>query len=315
MADRHIKEWFVGCFGEAARCDEPMSRHTSLGVGGPADIFFAPETLDDLRKAIRFSSENHLPYTIVGRGTNLLVGDHGIRGLVISLERCSLGIEEEDAGLDRGTVTARAGTGLQAFCRYAIAQGFEGAEFAVGIPGSVGGGIRMNAGTDRGEISSILKSVSVLHPTGRVLEYARESLAFGYRSFSIDVKEPASEDAMPIILSGCFALKPGDPDLLRRTAADILKHRKQKQPLDIPSAGCFFKNPSSEQSAGRLIDSAGMKGTSVGGAAVSGKHANFFINTGGATCADFLELMERVQQAVKRTFGIDLYPEVTLVGS
>ena len=315
MMTPDIKKWLVHRFGECIKWDEPMAQHTSLGVGGPAEVYLSPETLADLKAVVRFSQENRIPFMVIGGGTNLLVKDKGLSGLVISLTRCFQGIESTNI-IDEGVLlTVLSGTGMQTFCRYAIDHGLEGINFALGIPGTVGGSILMNAGTDSGQIESVLDTVSVLFPTGEIREIERKDLEFGYRSFSLGDLGRELGGGQPIILSGCFILHPADPGVLRHDAQVTLRRRGEKQPLNWPSAGCFFKNPGSGMSAGELIELAGLKGARIGGAAVSDKHANFFINTGAASAADFIALMERVQDIVSTKFDIDLEAEVTIVGT
>jgi UDP-N-acetylmuramate dehydrogenase len=315
MISLDIKKWLSHRFGEDIKYDEPMARHTSLGVGGPAEAYLVPETGEDLKDAVRFSQENGLPLKVIGSGTNLLVRDKGIDGLVVSLTGCP-----EDMALRKDAdgalgLTVSAGTGMQTLCRYAIDQGLRGLNFALGIPGTVGGGIWMNAGTDRGKIESVLEKVSILFPTGEIEEIEKENLGFGYRSFSLGDRGREIGGIDPVILSGTFILYPDDPKELGAKAKTILQSRREKQPLDRPSAGCFFKNPVSGKSAGELIELAGLKGERIGGAAVSVKHANFFINAGGASSADFLDLMKRAQDRVWDKFGIHLEAEVTIVGT
>ena len=313
--DQNAREWFSRRFGGKVRYGEPMARHTSLGVGGPAEVYLVPNTLADLGDAVRFSWENGLPYLVLGGGTNLLVRDEGLKGLVISLSRCSQGIDRADVRGDVVSITVLAGTRLQAFCRYALDHGFGGINFAFGIPGTIGGGIWMNAGTDLGQMGGVLEGISVMHPTGRIQVHSGDDLRFGYRSFSLGGLDEARGNGQPILLNGRFALEAADPGVLRREAQAIIECRKLKHPMGEQSAGCFFKNPQGGKSAGELIELSGLKGKQIGGAAVSVKHANFFINTGSASSADFLALMEAAQEAVSSRFGIDLDAEVTIVGS
>jgi len=313
-ADHSAYGWFRRRFGEDARHGEPMSQHTSLCVGGPAEIYFVPRTAADLRDAVQYARESRLPYLVVGTGTNLLVRDEGIRGLVISLSRCSQGIDRAYGGGNDVALTVGGGASLQALCRYAVENGLGGANFAQGIPGTIGGGIHMNAGTDLGQMGDILKGVSVMHPEGQIRAHGEEDLRFGYRSFSLGSRDWTPEGNQPILLSGTFALTAAEPQDLRHEARSIIEDRWRKQPLGHPSAGSFFKNPQGEKPAGALIEMAGLKGRRIGGAAVSEKHANFLINTGSATAADFLALMETVQETVASRFAVDLDVEVTIVG-
>jgi UDP-N-acetylmuramate dehydrogenase len=315
MIDHDTKEWLSERFPKSVRYEEPMAQHTSLGVGGPAEVYVSPETLEDLKDIVLFSNENHLHSMVIGGGSNLLVGDRGIEGLVISLARYLQDISTPDSVDGIAPLTVLAGTRLQALCRYAIDHGLEGTNFALGIPGTVGGGIKMNAGTERGQLGSVLDKVTVLFPSGEVREIGKEDLEFRYRSLSLADREQELGGGQPIILSGCFALHPADPEMLRRDAQAILRDRGEKQPLNWPSAGCFFKNPCSERAAGELIELAGLKGKRIGGAEVSAKHANFLINRGDASSGDFLALMKTIQDTVSTAFGVDLETEVTIVGT
>ncbi len=193
--------------------------------------------------------------------------------------------------------------------------GLAGMNFALGIPGTVGGGIMMNAGTSYGRIENVLSQVTVLCPTGETTAIGRESLEFGYRSLTWERPKGVAGGGRPIVISGCFSLSASDPHTIGEEARQILREREQKQPIHEPSAGCVFKNPASGHPAGRLIEMAGLKGKRIGGAEVSGKHANFFINRGDASADDFLTLIAAVQDAVSAAHGVDLETEVTIVGS
>jgi len=315
VIDSSVRKWLSERFGDRVRYDEPMARHTYIGVGGPAEAFVTPESLAELRAIVRYCYDGRLPYMIIGGGTNLLVRDGGIRGIVISLKACLTGMFRTGETGDGLLMTVLSGTTLASFCRRAVDQGQGGMSFALGIPGTVGGAIRMNAGTHLGKIESVIDSVSLLLPTGETVVINRKSLVFGYRSLSLG-GDLEGEGKQPVtILSGCFRLRSGDPVVLRREAEAVLSDRRDKQPLDQPSAGCFFKNPASGKPAGELIDLAGLKGKHVGGAEISIKHGNFFVNTGDASSGDFLALMKMVQDAVSTRFGIDLEPEVAIVGT
>lgn len=313
--DAQSRNWLISWFGKNIKFDEPMSRHTSLRIGGPADVFITPEATKDLISVVKWSLKKGIPYLIVGDGTNLLVKDDGIRGIVIVLKKCLDKISRTAEVEDGVVVTAEAGARMSALCRFAITRGLEGMNFALGIPGSVGGGIMMNAGTSHGWVENVLDSITVLEATGQTREITRENLDFSYRSLSWSGKENLMAAGQPIILNGCFRLRPSDPVRLKEEAEAIMEKRRKNQPVDLPSAGCFFKNPATGKTAGQLVELAGLKGKTIGGAEISTKHANFIINRGKASAADCLALMALVQKTVSDKFNINLEPEVQIVGS
>ncbi|MFZ0133066.1 MAG: UDP-N-acetylmuramate dehydrogenase [Desulfobacterales bacterium] len=311
MDDLH-KNWLGEHFGRRVRFEEPMARHTWFKVGGPAEALVTPADTNALARLLTWCRDSRIPWLILGSGSNLLVRDGGIAGVVISLSRCLKEIELAESGSGIH-VTAQAGVKLPVLCRYCIAHGFSGLNFALGIPATVGGAIVMNAGTARGSMADVLESLGCLHPDGRRVRFARRDLAFSYRRLALK-PGGAGCGQDPVIVEGTFALQPADRKMLADEAARILKERAARQPIDQPSAGCFFKNPPAGRSAGELIDKAGLKGRQIGGARVSEKHANFIVNAGGATAGDILDLMELVQGRVSAEFGIDLVPEVKIVG-
>ena len=316
--DNDSKKWLANVFGNSVKFDEPMYRHTSLRVGGPAQVFVTPESPEKLVKLIKWCGQKEFPYTVFGNGTNLLVKDSGIHGVVIVLTKCLNKITQSRADNNSVIVTALAGARLQALCAFAIENGLEGMNFALGIPGTVGGGIIMNAGTACGTMESVLDSIEILLPTGKNKILSKDNLCFGYRKLSWDTGEKGVYKSQSIILSGCFCLHhldpQADPQKLKQEANEILKTRKKKQPAGLPGAGCFFKNPSSGKTAGQLIEMAGLKGKSTGGAKISSKHANFILNTGSASASDILALMELVQKKVLNMFNIELETEIKIVG-
>jgi len=309
------KKWLEKHFKHLARFDEPMAAHTSFKVGGPADAFVEPETRQDLYRLIRWTNEKGLSCLIVGGGTNLLVTDRGYDGIVISIRRCLDRIVVGDQNSSRIKVTAMAGARLGRLCSFAVSRGYAGMNFALGIPGTIGGAIMMNAGTARGCIADVLDSAVFLLPAGEVRAVARGKLDFSYRTLSWKTGNLKFNLGRPVILEGCFILLPSDKVRLKKEAEMILAQRKAKQPTTKPGAGCFFKNPPSGESAGALIDRAGLKGTKVGGAEISSQHANFIINKKTATAADILELAGRVRQVVSDKFKVQLETEVDIVGN
>ena len=307
------KNWLTEQFGRHVRFDEPMTRHTYFKVGGPAEAFVTPPDTAALEQLMSWCRSGRQPWMVIGGGSNLLVKDGGIGGVVISLSRCLKDIRTTEGGSDV-RLTAQAGVKLPSLCRYCIERGFAGFNFALGIPATVGGAIVMNAGTARGSMADVLESVDCLQPDGRWVRFDRRELDFSYRCLSWKGSGPNGEGEIPIIVDGSFSLKPGDAKMLADEAKEILKMRTAKQPIDQPSAGCFFKNPAPDRSAGELIEKAGLKGRQIGGARVSTRHANFIVNGGGATARDILALMELVQKRVAEKFEVELVPEVKIVG-
>lgn len=293
--------------GEQKR-NEPLSRHTSFTIGGPADLLAYPADAEDLRVLLREVRKAGQRYFILGGGTNLLVRDGGFRGVVISLQRMDAIRMEREYRSVGGTfvvVSAEAGASLPKLHAFALEQGLTGLEFATGIPGTVGGAVCMNAGTAEGEIGDIIEAVTLIAPTGELVERAREEMGFGYRTANV----PEGH----VVVAARVVLRRGDKEKIRAHVKELQDKRKQHQPWGAPSAGSIFKNPQ-EEAAGRLIESAHLKSRSVGGAQVSEKHANFIINTGKATAKDVLGLMEIMKQAVLDTHGVRLEPEIKIIG-
>ena len=313
--DREANNWLRHRFGPNVKFDEPMSKHTYFRIGGPVDAFVVPQRRKDLIDLIIWAGQRQQPYIVIGDGTNLLVRDAGIRGLVIALAKCLNKISRLDKGNDTTIICAMAGARLQALCKYAIESGLEGMNFAIGIPGTVGGGIKMNAGTAAGSMEGVLISIEVMLPDGERLTIDRDQLVFRYRNLSLKNGVPHGDLEKTIILEGHFQLRPSDARVLKKEAQEMWNKRRMEQPSNHASAGCFFKNPVSGKTAGELIELAGLKGKRVGGAEVSCKHANFIINADNATAAEVMALMEIVQETVSQTFNIELKPEVKIVGT
>ena len=282
------------------KADEPMKAHTTFRIGGPAKYFVIPETKEEIKAIIECCKAENVPYYILGNGSNLLVGDQGFRGVVIQLYKNFDGIKIE------GTkVTARAGAMLVRVAKEAGKAGLTGLEFASGIPGTIGGAMVMNAGAYGGEISQVIKSATVMDKNGNIREVKAADMALGYRTSVF--KE--SED---IILSVQLKLVPDDKDLIRERMEDYFSRRREKQPLEFPSAGSTFKRPDGYFAAA-LIEECGLKGVSVGGAQVSEKHSGFVINTGNATASDVLELIEHIKQTVFMQKGVTLECEIKVI--
>ena len=280
---------------------EPMSQHTSFHIGGPADILVIPSSVQGLLQVLELARTWQVPVTVIGNGTNLLVRDKGIRGLVIKL-----GNAIKEWQVESSRITFSSGLSLAMAAHVALDAGLTGMEFAAGIPGSVGGAIYMNAGAYGGEMKNIVTEVTVLDRQGQTRIIPAGEMCFGYRSSAIQGTEN-------LILAATVQLQPGDPEKITAKMADLAARRRDKQPLELPSAGSTFKRPVGNF-AGTLIDKAGLKGFSVGDAQVSVKHAGFIVNTGHASCADVLQLITAVQEKVFASAGVHLEPEVLIIG-
>jgi len=311
--DTYKKEWLVSRFGVAVKFDEPMAMHTSFRVGGPAKVFVKPKSFDDLLLLVSWLRENKISYFIIGGGTNLLIKDKGVDAVLISLGDCLKKISLVERGKNRVIVSAGAGIKTHSLCSFAIKNSLEGMNFALGIPGTIGGGIVMNAGTAIGSIAHVLHGVSILGQKGEKKTIPAKDINFGYRGVTFLRGGSDSSGEKIIILDASFFLTPGNSSKIKDEADMIIARRKEKQPTDLPSAGCFFKNPGPDIPAARLIDQAGLKGLKKGGAMVSPKHANFIININNASAADILALSKDVQDRVENKFNIKLVPEVIIV--
>ena len=281
--------------------EEPMRMHTSFQIGGPAEIFVQPATGDEVRQAICLAKEEQIPFFVVGNGSNLLVSDDGFRGMIVQIGRNLQEISVED-----NVIYAQAGALLSRVARTALEHGLTGMEFAAGIPGSLGGAVAMNAGAYGGEMKDILTDAEVLTPDGEIKILSLEELDLSYRHSCI-----FDEDY--IVLSVHLQLEQGDTTVIRNRMDELARARREKQPLEYPSAGSTFKRPEG-YFAGALIQEAGLKGYTVGGAQVSEKHSGFVVNRGGATAEEVLFLIKQVQKKVKSRFGVTMEPEVRMVG-
>lgn len=282
--------------------DEPMAKHTSFRIGGPAKRMAFPKTREQLVVLMGFLQDAGVKPLLIGNGTNLLVADKGLDTVVIDTSAELSHIELTD----EGEIAADAGVSLAKLALFAWKNGLTGLEFAHGIPGTVGGGVCMNAGAYGGEMKQVLRSAAVLFPEEGVRTLSCEELKLSYRH-SLLTERPEA-----VVLYAEFALTPGDPEQIRETMRTLMAKRKASQPLEWPSAGSTFKRPAGHF-AGTLIDQCGLKGLTVGGAQVSEKHAGFLINRGGATFADMTELIRQVQQRVLDATGVQLEPEVKIV--
>ena len=284
--------------------DEPMSRHTTFRIGGPAKRMAFPSSREQLVLLMSFAKDYGANPLVIGNGSNLLVPDEGLDRLVIDTS-ANLNRVERGSG---NTVLADAGATLARTADLACKSGLTGLEFAHGIPGTVGGAVCMNAGAYGGEMKQVLRGASVLFPEEGVRFLPVEELKLDYRR-SILTDRPEA-----VVLYAVFQLAPGDPETIRETMRELMDRRRASQPLELPSAGSTFKRPVGYY-AGTLIDQCGLKGLTVGGAQVSEKHAGFVVNRGGATCADVTELIRRIQQRVLDQAGVRLEPEVKIIGS
>ncbi len=313
MLEEADKRWLRKELGERVCFDESMRQHTYFRIGGPADAWVEPQSASELKVILEWTRKQDIPYLIIGGGSNLLVRDGGIRGLVIHLGRMAADVKWVQQG-NAVTVSAGAGIPTKHICTLALKHGWQGMNFALGIPGTLGGAILMNAGTVHGCMADVIEKVTVMTPSGEKLELQRQSLNYRYRRLQLPEALSRSETASAILMAAQISLKPGNRDQIRDQARQWMRGRAKKQPSWQPSAGCFFKNPSEGQPAGRLIDEAGMKSVAVGDAQVSPQHANFIINRGRASAADVLAVAARVRGAVKDRFNIDLEAEVRIVG-
>lgn len=280
--------------------DAPMRDYTTFRAGGPADLLVSPKSAEQIRAVLQMCRQLEVPVTLLGNGSNVLVRDGGIRGAALRL-----GSEFSQIQIEGSMVIAQAGAKLAAVVSAALNAGLVGMEFAGGIPGSVGGGIYMNAGAYGGELSQVLHSALVLTADLEMVQMPSEALSLSYR-------HSALMENGALVLEGRFCLKPGDTAAAREYLRELAARRREKQPLDLPSAGSTFKRPAGHY-AGALIESAGLKGFSIGGAQVSEKHAGFVVNRGGSA-ADILALIRHVQECVSAQSGIWLEPEVLILG-
>jgi len=279
--------------------EEPLSRHTSFRVGGPAELLVKTENSKEFVFLVETCKKHNIPFVVLGDGSNTLVSDNGLRGVVICTNRMN-----DIQILDNNRISAQAGAKLSKVAEVACNTGLAGFEFASGIPGTVGGAIYMNAGAYDGTVGEFCESVTLLGED--VFTKAGSEMEFGYR------KSYAQNTGL-IILDATFALSPGNPEDIRNKMKELNNRRRQTQPLEYPSAGSTFKRPEG-YFAGKLIQDSGLKGFSIGGAQISEKHAGFVINTGGATATDIYNLIKEVQKRVYENFGVHLETEVKLLG-
>jgi UDP-N-acetylmuramate dehydrogenase len=283
---------------EIAETDYPLAKRTWYGLGGPADYFIRPKNTEQLKEVVQRCNENGIRIHVMGFGSNLLVSDAGVRGAVIKLETEQFARVEFS---DRG-VTAWAGAELSKLVLTCVEKGLSGIETLTGIPGSVGGAVKMNAGGNFGDLGAAVETVALMDNTGNIFEKSKPELEFDYRRTNITAK---------FILNARLKLGAGDPEQIMRTVKEIWIYKKNSQPLNTKNSGCIFKNPRGI-SAGALIDRADLKGLQIGGAIVSEKHANFIIAEKGCTSDDVMKLIEAIKKGVKEQFDVDLELEIEI---
>lgn len=280
--------------------NEPLSKHTTWKIGGPADLMVFPTSVESLLLIYKYAKQNQLPITVIGNGSNILVKDKGIRGIVIKLTKLNA------ISINGNSIIAQGGALLPKVVRKALENGLVGLEFGAGIPASVGGATIMNAGTYQGQMADYVQEVKVLSKAGDIISLGKEYLNFSYRSSSLKGKEL-------VVIETTFCCQVGSVKEAKNQIAAALEKRKASQPLNFPSAGSVFKNPPGD-SAGRLIEQSGIKGLRQGDAQISEKHANFIINLGSATADDVIFLIDKAQKLVAEKFRVSLEPEVLLLG-
>jgi UDP-N-acetylmuramate dehydrogenase len=284
--------------------DEPLARFTTMRVGGPADLFATAHNAFELRALVRFARTRGLPHFVLGRGSDLVIADAGIRGLVIQ-------VRAEGSRIDGNRYSAEAGVQMARAATQAQTAGLTGLEFGLAIPGTVGGAVWANAGAHEADVAGILESVRLLAADGSESEVGPSDLAFGYRDSRL--KHPAADGPRDLVIEAAFRLAPADPGTIKDRLDEIRRWRQAHQPIGLPSAGSVFRNPPGD-SAGRLIEAAGLKGLRMGGAVVSEKHANFIVNDQKGSATEIRRLAERVRATVATRQGVDLQFEVEFVG-
>jgi UDP-N-acetylmuramate dehydrogenase len=299
MDERQKKE-LIGLLDKDVHFDCPMRPYTTFRAGGKAEALCAVEDLGQLKELLAFTRKESLPYLVVGKGSNILVRDGGLKGIAVLLKGELEGVEEKE-----GTIHAGGGLGLSELVRFSQKQGLAGLEFLAGIPGTVGGAVAMNAGAWGKSTGDALTTVEILEADGERQIMNRSQLPFGYRR--------AGLPAGAVVVRAQFKGTADRPEAIGERIRDYLERRRAGQPLEYPSAGSVFKNPPNDY-AGRLIESVGLKGKRVGGAMISDKHANVIVNVGGASAQDILALMNTARQRVREQTGIDLEPEIRVVG-
>jgi len=297
----NFKEKLVSSLNSEIQVNEPMKKHTTYGIGGTADIFILPNKKEELIKIVKLSKEFNQELTVIGSGSNLLISDNGIRGIVISLKNCLKSIN-----IDKNKIYVECGIMLGKLVKESMKHDLKGLENLIGVPGTLGGALIMNAGAWGGEISKNLEEVEILNDKDEIEILKKSDIDFAYRSSSFTEKT--------ILLSASFKLKKSSKQVIEENFELAKSGRKNSQPLNYRSAGSVFKNPSAEHSAGLLIDQSGLKGLKIGDAQISNKHANFFVNNGNAKADDMISLIKKAKNAVQKKYNINLDLEVKLLG-
>lgn len=300
MTEHVMTGLYEGISKESVLINEPLKYHTYTKMGGIADLFIIPTSYEETAFVVRYAYEQGIPLTLLGNGSNLVVRDGGIRGIVLSFEKLT------DISVEGHELVAQSGAAIIEASRVAYAHQLSGLEFACGIPGTIGGALIMNAGAYGGEVKDCLHSATVLTRQGELLNISHDELELGYRTSCFSKKEY-------IILEGRFALTEGDPVLIKEVMDDLTHKRETKQPLEYPSCGSVFKRPEG-YFAGKLIQDSNLQGTRIGGAEVSKKHAGFIVNVENASASDYIALIRHVQETVQEKFGILLETEVKIIG-
>lgn len=301
MLSEQVKSAFTNLISCPILFDKPMRNYTTFGIGGPAEVLIIPDSEDDLRHTLKFASQNLIPITIIGNGSNLLVSDYGIEGIVIKIAGCF-----NEVALSGGRVTAGAGCPLSKLSELVASQGLTGLEFSIGIPGTVGGAVVTNAGAHGASLGDVITKINVIDFNCEFFELDKSDLGFSYRKSSLQNKDI-------IILNVEMELEKGDVNEIKRKMLKYLQQREKKQPFGLRSAGSIFKNPKNNY-AGRLIEACGCKGMSIGDAQVSESHANFIVNKGDAAAQDVIRLMNKVQEMVFAKYDVKLEPEINIIG-
>lgn len=287
--------------GNIVLLNEPMYKHTTFQIGGPADILISPHNIDEIKIVLDYGSKQQVPVFILGMGSNLLVRDKGIRGIVMKL-----GDHFNAWQIEGEQIWAQAGLRLSELAKKAALHALTGLEFAEGIPGSLGGAVLMNAGAYGGEMQDIIREVEAIDPAGSICSFSHHELGFSYR-------HSVFQENHYTILSARLQLRKGKQDEIYAKMKEHAKSRREKQPLEHPSAGSTFKRPPG-YFVGPLVEELEMKGFRIGGAEVSSKHAGFLVNRGGATATDVLQLIEKIQIEAKEKYGVELHPEIKIIG-
>jgi UDP-N-acetylmuramate dehydrogenase len=286
---------------EIVKVNELMKNHTTFKIGGPVDVLVLPRNIDEIKLVVAYCQQNKFPLLVFGQGSNMLVMDKGIRGVAINI-----GNNFKDIRIEGEEIYAQAGVRLSELARKAAAYSLSGLEFAEGIPGSLGGAVVMNAGAYNGEMKNVVLEVEAIQPSGESRVFTRDDIGFNYRSSKFQHNDF-------IIVAAKMQLKKGNSEEIKAKMREYFYSRKEKQPLEYPSAGSVFKRPPGFF-VGPMVEELGLKGFKIGGAEVSTKHAGFIINSGNAKADDVLELIKKIQKAAQEKFGVDLQPEIRVVG-